>query len=153
MSIFAHWMHPRARTNNEEANDRFAQTSSLIWLIVKYWSILTRTLSPLRLYCPCYSVYSPKNRPGRVKRLSPALNVPRTTPCHTQARPLPTQVRASACSKMRVDFAYIYTRWSTWLYRTVILALKAQPDGCALIIGAVTCLRPPACVPCPPAMA
>ena len=59
-------------------------------------SLATAFLLPL-----LFSVYSPENRPGRVKRLSPALNVPRTTPCHPQARPLPTPARASACSKMR----------------------------------------------------
>jgi hypothetical protein len=59
-------------------------------------SLATAFMLPL-----LFPVYSPRNRPGRAKRLSPAPNVPRTTPCHPQARPLPTQVRASACSKMR----------------------------------------------------
>ena len=29
----------------------------MVWLIVKCWSILTRTLSILRLYCPCYFLF------------------------------------------------------------------------------------------------
>eukprot|EP01046_Picozoa_sp_COSAG06_P031559 COSAG06_NODE_3080_length_5886_cov_10.248834_9_plen_77_part_01 len=43
-----------------------------IWLIVKYWSILTRTPSRVRFHCPCYLLFiRPKTALGGRNGLVP----------------------------------------------------------------------------------